>query len=58
MLRPVLDSPFDHFWRAQLRAQIRPNTANTVIGGAYLSAQNVVEWSIPERVLQNAVQTH
>ena len=25
-------TPFDHIWHAQLRAQIRPNTPNTVFG--------------------------
>ena len=25
--------------------------------GTYLGAQNMVEWGIPEKILQNAVQT-
>ena len=32
--------------------------ANYGIWGAYLSAQNMFKWGIPERILQNAVQTH
>ena len=25
---------------------------------AYLGAQNMVKWGVPEKILQNAVQTH
>ena len=26
--------------------------------GAYLGAPNMVKWDVPEKILQNAVQTH
>ena len=39
------DAPLDHIWHAQIRAQIRPNTPN------------MVKWGVPEKILQNAIQT-
>ena len=38
-----------------------PNTANYTknsIRGAYLGTPNMVNWGVPEKILQNAVQTH
>ena len=34
-----------------------PNMAKYAYLGAYLGAQNMVKWGIPEKILQNAVQT-
>ena len=43
-----------------IHSNTRPNTANHTkygIWGAHLSALNMVEWGIPEKILQNAVQS-
>ena len=36
---------------------VEPKYANYGIWGAYLGAPNMVKWGVPEKVLQNAVQT-
>ena len=43
------------FWRSQLRAQIRPNTAKYAKYGIW--ALNMAKWGIPEKILHNAVHT-
>ena len=47
------DTPFDHNWRAQICAK----NAYLAYLGAYLSAPNMVNWGVPEKILQNVVQT-
>ena len=45
---------------AQIRAQNMPNMAKygqICIFGAYLGALDMVKWGVPEKILQNAVQT-
>ena len=37
------DTPLDHIWHGIL--------------GTYLGTQNIVKWGVPEKILQNAVQT-
>ena len=37
--------------------QIWPNMAEYAFFGAYLAAPNMVKWGVPEKILQNAVQT-
>ena len=32
--------------------------AKYAVWGAYLSTLHIIEWGIPEKILQNAVQTH
>ena len=51
-------TPLDHIWRAQIRAKIMPNMAKYAYLGAYLGAPYMVKWGVPEKILQNAVQTH
>ena len=34
-----------------------PNMAKYAYLGVYLGAQNMVKWGVPEKILQNAVQT-
>ena len=36
---------------------VEPKYANYGIWGAYLGAPNMVKWGVPEKILQNAVQT-
>ena len=47
------DTPLDQIWRAQIRAQI----CQICIFGAYFGAPSMVKWGVPEKILQNAVQT-
>ena len=48
------DTPLDHIWQGQQNTQIQPNT----VIGQFLAAPNMVEWGIPEKIIQNGVQTH
>ena len=47
------DTPLGHSWRAQICAK----NAYLAYLGAYLSEPNMVKWGVPEKILQNAVQT-
>ena len=44
--------------RPYLACSNTPKHGKYSIWGAYFSALNVIEWGIPEKILQNAVQSH